>query len=134
MATQFARIRHPGDADDISEHAHHDTPDPADPTSFWEQRYAGTSGIWSGRPNRALVDKASALTPGRALDLGCGEGGDALWLAARGWTVTGLDLSATALRRADDAARQGGWSTGFAGRSPTSPTRRAGRTTGRTTW
>ena len=93
----------------MTEHAHDRVSDPAaDPTSFWEQKYAGTSGIWSGHPNRALVDEASTLAPGRALDLGCGEGADALWLAARGWTVTGLDISATALRRADEAARRAG--------------------------
>lgn len=79
-----------------------------DPTTFWEEKYAGTAGIWSGEPNRALVDQVSGLAPGRALDLGCGEGGDALWLAGRGWTVTGLDLSSTALGRADAAARAAG--------------------------
>ena len=89
-------------------HQHHSTSD--DPTTFWEQRYAGSSGLWSGEPTRALVDEASGLPPGRALDLGCGEGGDALWLAGRGWTVTGLDLSPTALRRADAAARAAGLS------------------------
>lgn len=89
----------------MSEHVH-DGPGPgADPTAFWEEKYAGASGIWSGRPNQALVEEVSGLSPGRALDLGCGEGGDALWLAGRGWTVTGLDLSPTALRRADAAAR-----------------------------
>ena len=89
-------------------HAHDHAPTPQDPTTFWEEKYAGTTGIWSGEPNRALVDEASGLEPGRALDLGCGEGGDALWLAGRGWTVTGLDLSPTALGRADAAARAAG--------------------------
>ncbi|WP_432476493.1 class I SAM-dependent methyltransferase [Nocardioides sp. GXQ0305] len=90
----------------MTEHRHaHDHSASGDPTDFWEEKYAGASGIWSGEPNRALVDEATDLAPGHALDLGCGEGGDALWLAARGWTVTGLDLSPTALGRADAAAR-----------------------------
>src|SRR5687768_8912240 len=92
------------------QHAHpahdHDTPD--DPLAFWEEKYAGATGIWSGQPNGALVDEAADLAPGHALDLGCGEGGDALWLAERGWTVTGLDLSPTALARAGAAARAAG--------------------------
>jgi len=97
----------------MTEHAHahahprtHGTT--SDPTTFWEDRYAGGTGIWSGRPNRALVDEAAGLLPGHVLDLGCGEGADAVWLAARGWSVTGVDLSATALRRADAAALAAG--------------------------
>ena len=78
---------------------------PDDHVAFWEEKYAGTTGIWSGEPNRVLVDEATGLAPGHALDLGCGEGGDALWLAAQGWTMTGLDLSPTALARAGAAAR-----------------------------
>ncbi|QBR92441.1 class I SAM-dependent methyltransferase [Nocardioides euryhalodurans] len=88
------------------EHTHTTVHD--DPTTFWEERYAGRTGIWSGDPNRALVDEAADLPPGRALDLGCGEGGDAVWLAGRGWTVTGVDLSPTALARAAAAARDAG--------------------------
>ncbi|GAB3600536.1 class I SAM-dependent methyltransferase [Microbacterium tumbae] len=75
---------------------------------FWERRYAGAGAIWSGRVNRALSDVAETLTPGTALDLGCGEGGDAVWLARHGWTVTGLDLSATAVGRAREAAAAAG--------------------------
>ena len=93
----------------MTEHRHVHDHDPAtDPTAFWEEKYAGSAGIWSGKPNRALVDEAAGLVPGRALDLGCGEGGDALWLAGHGWTVTGLDLSPTALGRAEAAARAAG--------------------------
>ncbi|MBS1697828.1 MAG: class I SAM-dependent methyltransferase [Actinobacteria bacterium] len=84
----------------------------SDPTStlaeFWERRYAGSSGVWSGRVNPAVREVASGLTPGRALDLGCGEGGDAVWLAQHGWTVTGVDVSATAIARADAAAEAAG--------------------------
>lgn len=93
----------------MSHHLHTDPP--ADPVEFWESRYAETraSGqIWSGRPNQALVDEVSDLAPGRALDLGCGEGGDSLWLAQRGWSVTGLDLSPTAVARAEAAAAAAG--------------------------
>ncbi len=90
---------------------HHHATDPAadsDPTAFWEDKYGGSDGIWSGRPNHMLVELAGDLPLGRALDLGCGEGGDALWLAERGWTVTGLDISPTALARAEQAARHAG--------------------------
>ena len=63
---------------------------------YWEERYrAGTN--WSGEPNAALVREIADVTPGSALDLGAGEGGDALWLARRGWTVTAIDISPTAL-------------------------------------
>jgi SAM-dependent methyltransferase len=67
---------------------------------FWDRRYAEHPRIWSGNPNPHLVTAASPLTPGRALDVGCGEGADALWLARRGWRVTGVDLSEVALARA----------------------------------
>lgn len=75
---------------------------------YWEGRYAGTEPIWSGRVNAVLADVAANLTPGRALDLGCGEGGDVLWLAARGWQATGIDISPTAIDRAESRARSEG--------------------------
>jgi SAM-dependent methyltransferase len=79
-----------------------------DATMFWEQRYAERDQIWSGKPNAALVDVVHDLAPGRALDLGCGEGGDSIWLAEQGWEVTGIDISATAVARARaEAARRG---------------------------
>lgn len=65
----------------------------------WEERYATESQVWSGRVNAVLADVARGLTAGRALDLGCGEGGDAVWLAAHGWSVTAIDHSPTALQR-----------------------------------
>jgi SAM-dependent methyltransferase len=75
---------------------------------FWEDLYRGHERRWSGRPNPALVDLAGSLNPGTALDLGCGEGGDAIWLARQGWRVTAVDLSATALdRAAEDASTAG---------------------------
>jgi thioredoxin reductase/SAM-dependent methyltransferase len=78
------------------------------PADWWEARYAGTEHAWSGRVNKVLADVAAGLTPGRALDLGCGEGGDVVWLAQRGWTVTGIDLSRTATERGRAAAAAAG--------------------------
>jgi SAM-dependent methyltransferase len=75
---------------------------------FWEQRYGQSDQVWSGRPNARLVEVVETLSPGSALDLGCGEGGDSLWLAAQGWRVTGVDISQTALDRASAAARAAG--------------------------
>jgi SAM-dependent methyltransferase len=74
----------------------------------WEERYRAAAAVWSGRPNAALVAEAADLPAGSALDIGCGEGADVLWLAGRGWRVTGVDFSATALQRAaEHAAAQG---------------------------
>ena len=75
---------------------------------FWEDRYASADQIWSGKVNHALVQVVGHLAPGRALDLGCGEGGDAIWLAQQGWIATGVDISETAVRRATAAAREAG--------------------------
>ena len=69
----------------------------------WDARY-GDDQLWSGHPNEQLVVEASNLGPGTALDVGCGEGGDAIWLAERGWHVTAIDVSAKALDRAARAA------------------------------
>jgi SAM-dependent methyltransferase len=66
---------------------------------FWEDRYRSKSAIWSGRPNDVLVAEVSGLSPGTALDVGAGEGGDAIWLAQQGWTVTAVDFSTVALER-----------------------------------
>lgn len=74
----------------------------------WDQRYAGAQQVWSGAPNGALVAEVTGLAPGRALDVGCGEGADAVWLSARGWEVTALDVSRVALDRARAAARAAG--------------------------
>lgn len=79
-----------------------------DPESFWEQRYAGAgpAAIWSGKVNASLAEVVGELSPGRSLDLGCGEGGDVLWLAQRGWFATGIDLSRTAIARAQARAEE----------------------------
>jgi SAM-dependent methyltransferase len=66
---------------------------------FWDERYGSAQRLWSGEPNRQLVAQAADLKPGDALDAGCGEGADAIWLAARGWSVTAVDVSAVALQR-----------------------------------
>ncbi|WP_242654051.1 class I SAM-dependent methyltransferase [Klenkia soli] len=75
--------------------------------SFWDDRYRERP-IWSGNANQRLVEAAAELTPGRALDVGCGEGGDAIWLASRGWQVTASDVSPVALDRARQAAGSAG--------------------------
>ena len=72
----------------------------------WESRYAAVDRLWSEQPNDWLPELAAAWEPGRALDLGCGEGADAVWLAGRGWEVTGVDLSATAIARMEAEARR----------------------------
>lgn len=74
----------------------------AEPTAeqFWEDFYRERGRVWSGKVNPLFAREADALAPGTALDLGCGEGADAIWLAERGWQVTATDISATALERA----------------------------------
>lgn len=66
----------------------------------WDQKYAESDRIWSGAPNGALIAEIAGMPPGRALDVGCGEGADAIWLAQQGWAVTALDVSDVALTRA----------------------------------
>jgi len=76
---------------------HHEPEAITDPAAYWENRYSERGQTWSGRPNAALVREVSDVQPGRALDLGCGEGGDAIWLAGRGWSVSAVDISPSAL-------------------------------------
>lgn len=71
----------------------------SDPARFWDERYRATERSWSGHANRAVVDVVAPLAPARALELGCGEGADARWLAEQGWHVTALDISPTAIER-----------------------------------
>jgi len=95
-------------------------------TAEWDARYSeGEGPMWSGRPNGRLVAEVAGLTPGRALDVGCGEGADAIWLAGQGWTVTALDISDVALRRGRQAAEPAGaavqWVVGDALQTPLRP-------------
>ncbi|HEY9291227.1 MAG TPA: class I SAM-dependent methyltransferase [Microlunatus sp.] len=83
-------------------------PQERDPQKFWENRYAEQDQIWSGKVNPILAGIAADLEVGTALDLGCGEGGDAVWLAGMGWRVTAVDISRTALERAERAAIERG--------------------------
>jgi len=81
---------------------------PVTPAEAWEFRYAQAPQRWSGNPNATLVDVVAPLAPGRAVDLGSGEGADAIWLARQGWTVLGVDISPTAVLRARGAALETG--------------------------
>ncbi|KWV30467.1 FAD-dependent oxidoreductase [Micromonospora rifamycinica] len=74
----------------------------------WDELYQGRERQWSGRPNPHLVDVVGELPAGTALDLGCGEGGDAVWLARRGWRVTAVDVSTAALERSAAAVAAAG--------------------------
>jgi len=76
-------------------------------TEFWDDFYAGRT-RWSGRPNELLVAEVQDEPPGDALDLGCGEGGDAIWLAQQGWRVTAVDVAAAALAFGAEQARRAG--------------------------
>jgi thioredoxin reductase/SAM-dependent methyltransferase len=80
----------------------------ATPEEHWDARYSEKGQIWSGDPNVMLVREVSDLEPGTALDLGSGEGGDAIWLAGRGWRVTAADVSGVALERAAGHAKEAG--------------------------
>jgi thioredoxin reductase/SAM-dependent methyltransferase len=75
----------------------------------WDERYGNAPGqMWSGAPNGSLVAELADLSPGRALDIRCGEGADAIWLARRGWQVTAIDISSLAIERARTAATAAG--------------------------
>ena len=74
----------------------------------WDERYSVDEQLWSGEPNGSLVAEVAGLEPGTALDVGCGEGADAIWLAGLGWRVTAIDVADVALERARHAARQAG--------------------------
>jgi 2-polyprenyl-3-methyl-5-hydroxy-6-metoxy-1,4-benzoquinol methylase len=95
----------------MSAHGHPLTDEEAaavfEPTS-WDERYSGEEKVWSGNPNPQLVAEVAELTPGTALDVGCGEGGDVIWLARQGWRVTGADFSANGLARAARHSEEAG--------------------------
>ena len=87
-------------------HSHDDTI--AFTPEYWDDRYRSAGRLWSGQPNPQLVAQTADLAPGAALDAGCGEGADAIWLARQGWTVTAADVSAVALERAAGYAAEAG--------------------------
>jgi SAM-dependent methyltransferase len=89
--------RHHGSHDDVAEMFSQAT---------WDARYAESERIWSGNPNPRLVEHVAELPPGDALDVGAGEGADAVWLATGGWNVTALDVSRVALDRVAAHAEQ----------------------------
>ena len=66
----------------------------------WDERYRAAEFVWSTRPNRFLPPAVEGLTTGRALDLACGEGRNAVWLATQGWDATGVDFSPVGLEKA----------------------------------
>lgn len=86
------------------EHSAHSAPSTA---QEWDARY-DTENLWSGNPNGTLVTEATSLAPGTALDVGCGEGADAVWLAQQGWSVTAVDVSRVAVERGRAAATAAG--------------------------
>jgi SAM-dependent methyltransferase len=91
--------RHHGSHDDVADLFTQET---------WDARYAESERIWSGRPNPRLVEHVAGLTPGDALDVGAGEGADAVWLASQDWRVTALDVSEVALARVAAHAAEAG--------------------------
>lgn len=80
----------------------------------WDQRYSGPDLVWGAGPNRFVTEEVAALAAGRAIDLGTGEGRNAIWLAERGWQVTAVDFSAAGLARASRLAAERGVSVDWA--------------------
>lgn len=75
---------------------------------FWNELYEKRDRIWSGRANAPLTDAVASMKPGKALDLGCGEGGDDVWLALQGWQVLATDVSDIAIERSKALAKEHG--------------------------
>ena len=82
--------------------------DPDTMRDMWDGRYRERGAVWGGEPNRFVVEVATDIEPGTALDLGCGQGRNALWLASLGFDVTGLDLSPVAVEQAGAGAEDRG--------------------------
>lgn len=89
-------------------HEHHEDLAERYSQATWDARYGGTERVWSGRPNPRLVEHVTDLSAGDALDVGAGEGADAVWLAEHGWRVTALDVSPVALQLTREHADQSG--------------------------
>lgn len=97
----------------MANHDHHEPAADEMGGAFWDATYAERSTIWSGQPNAQLVAEAADLSAGSALDVGCGEGADAVWLAQLGWDVTAVDISQVALDRAREHAKDAGVTIAF---------------------
>ena len=74
----------------------------------WDKRYSGPELVWGAGPNRFVAQEVAELTPGTAVDLGTGEGRNAIWLAEQGWRVTAVDFSSVGLDRAARLAAERG--------------------------
>lgn len=79
----------------------------------WDATYSGSDQMWSGNPNAAVVAEVAGLLPGSAVDIGCGEGADAVWLARQGWRVSAFDVSSVAIDRARRHAAEAGVEAAF---------------------
>ena len=79
----------------------------------WDERYAGTDLMWGAEPNRFLSPAVAGVPPGRGVDIACGEGRNAIWLAGQGWTMTGVDFSAVAIGKARELAHRQGVTVDF---------------------
>ena len=71
----------------------------------WDERYGGDELLWTSAPNQFLVSEVAGLPAGSAVDLACGEGRNAVWLAEQGWVVTGVDFSSVGLAKAQRLAQ-----------------------------
>ncbi len=104
--------RHDEESEAGGGHRHDHDPEGETPAArpfseaFWDERYRSRTAVWSGNANPQLIAEAADLPPGEALDAGCGEGADAIWLATRGWRVTAVDISTVALERGAAHARR----------------------------
>jgi SAM-dependent methyltransferase len=98
------------------DHAHGGHREPGNDALHWNERYAATDRLWSAEPNRTVEEVVGPLPPGRALDLGAGEGRHAVWLARRGWRVTAVDFSALGIEAPVPlGAWSGSWATSARG-------------------
>ena len=80
----------------------------SDHRAKWDGRYSARPLVWSAGPNATVVEHLTGVPPGRALDLGCGGGRNALWLAEKDWRVTGVDFSSVAITKARQIADRRG--------------------------
>ena len=78
-----------------------------DPTA-WNERYAAADLVWSAEPNRFLPPEVAGLAPGRALDVACGEGRNAIWLARQGWDVVAVDFAEAGIAKGRRLAADAG--------------------------